>query len=78
MARPDVLLVSLGTTLGWRVADEQLLAQLERAGAATPPCPWAGAPPTACGAATRSTTWSRCTPRAAPCAAPSSVTSRAR
>ena len=35
MARPDVLLVSLGTTLGWRVADELLLAQLERAGATT-------------------------------------------
>ena len=35
MARPDVLLVSLGTTLGWRVADEVLLAQLERAGAST-------------------------------------------
>ena len=35
MARPDVLLVSLGTTLGWRVADELLLAQLERAGAST-------------------------------------------
>ena len=33
MARPDVLLVSLGTTLGWRRADELLLAQLERAGA---------------------------------------------
>ena len=25
MARPDVLLVSLGTTLGWRVADRMLL-----------------------------------------------------
>ena len=35
MARPDVLLLSLGTTLGWRVADELLLAQLERAGANT-------------------------------------------
>ena len=35
MARPDVLLVSLGTTLGWRVADRMLLAQLERAGATT-------------------------------------------
>ena len=35
MARPDVLLLSLGTTLGWRVADELLLAQLERAGAKT-------------------------------------------
>ena len=35
MARPDVLLVSLGTTLGWRVADEQLLEQLRRAGAST-------------------------------------------
>ena len=35
MARPDVLLVSLGTTLGWRVADAMLVAQLERAGAAT-------------------------------------------
>ncbi len=35
MARPDVLLLSLGTTLGWRVADELLLAQLERAGAST-------------------------------------------
>jgi hypothetical protein len=34
VARPDVLLVSLGTTLGWRVADEQLLAQLGAAGAA--------------------------------------------
>ena len=35
MARPDVLLLSLGTTLGWRRADELLLEQLERAGAAT-------------------------------------------
>jgi glycosyltransferase involved in cell wall biosynthesis len=35
VGRPDVLLVSLGTTLGWRVADEMLLRQLERAGAAT-------------------------------------------
>ncbi len=35
MARPDVLLVSLGTTLGWRVADEMLVRQLERAGAST-------------------------------------------
>jgi glycosyltransferase involved in cell wall biosynthesis len=35
VARPDVLLVSLGTTLGWRVADRMLLAQLERAGATT-------------------------------------------
>jgi len=35
VARPDVLLVSLGTTLGWRVADEQLLEQLRRAGAST-------------------------------------------
>jgi hypothetical protein len=33
--RPDVLLLSLGTTLGWRVADELLLEQLERAGAST-------------------------------------------
>jgi Glycosyl transferases group 1 len=31
--RPDILLVSLGTTLGWRVADEMLLRQLRRAGA---------------------------------------------
>ena len=35
MARPDVLLVSLGTTLGWRVSDMLLLEQLERAGAST-------------------------------------------
>jgi hypothetical protein len=35
VARPDLLLVSLGTTLGWRVADETLAAQLERAGAST-------------------------------------------
>ena len=35
VARPDVLLVSLGTTLGWRVADEMLLEQLRRAGAST-------------------------------------------
>jgi Glycosyl transferases group 1 len=35
VARPDVLLLSLGTTLGWRVADELLLAQIERAGAST-------------------------------------------
>ncbi|MEA2332354.1 MAG: hypothetical protein QOH58_2492 [Thermoleophilaceae bacterium] len=34
-ARPDVLLLSLGTTLGWRVADSILLDQIERAGAAT-------------------------------------------
>jgi len=33
--RPDVLLVSLGTTLGWRVADEMLLEQVRRAGAST-------------------------------------------
>jgi hypothetical protein len=33
VARPDVLLVSLGTTLGWRVADAMLVGQLERAGA---------------------------------------------
>lgn len=33
MARPDVLLVSLGTTLGWRRADGLLLGQIERAGA---------------------------------------------
>jgi hypothetical protein len=32
VARPDVLLLSLGTTLGWRVADSLFLAQLERAG----------------------------------------------
>ncbi len=31
----DVLLVSLGTTRGWRVADELFLDQLERAGART-------------------------------------------
>jgi Glycosyl transferases group 1 len=35
VARPDVLLISLGTTLGWRLADELLLAQLEKAGAST-------------------------------------------
>jgi hypothetical protein len=35
VARPDILLVSLGTTLGWRVADETLAAQLQRAGAST-------------------------------------------
>ena len=35
MARPDVLLVSLGTTLGWRVADERLLDQLRRGGASS-------------------------------------------
>jgi glycosyltransferase involved in cell wall biosynthesis len=35
VARPDVLLLSLGTTLGWRLADELLLGQLERAGAST-------------------------------------------
>ena len=33
VARPDILLVSLGTTLGWRVADRKLVDQLERAGA---------------------------------------------
>ena len=31
--RPDVLLVSLGTTLGWRVADRVFVEQLRRAGA---------------------------------------------
>jgi Glycosyl transferases group 1 len=33
--RPDVLLLSLGTTLGWRVGDELLPQQLARAGAST-------------------------------------------
>jgi Glycosyl transferases group 1 len=33
VARPDVLLLSLSTTLGWRRADELLLAQVQRAGA---------------------------------------------
>lgn len=32
---PDVLLLSLGTTLGWRMADSAFLEQLERAGAST-------------------------------------------
>jgi hypothetical protein len=31
--RPDILLLSLGTTLGWRVADQIFLEQLEGAGA---------------------------------------------
>jgi glycosyltransferase involved in cell wall biosynthesis len=35
VARPDVLLVSLGTTPGWRVADRKLIQQLEAAGATT-------------------------------------------
>jgi len=35
VARPDVLLVSLGTTLGWRVADQLLLEQFQAAGAST-------------------------------------------
>jgi hypothetical protein len=35
VARPDILLVSLGTTLGWRVADQMLVEQLRRAGAET-------------------------------------------
>ena len=33
--RPDLLLVSLGTTLGWRIADRLFLDQVERAGAST-------------------------------------------
>jgi glycosyltransferase involved in cell wall biosynthesis len=33
VARPDVALISLGTTLGWRVADRMLVEQLRRAGA---------------------------------------------
>ncbi len=33
--RIDVLLLSLGTTFGWRVADSAFLKQLERAGAST-------------------------------------------
>ena len=37
VARPDILLVSLGTTLGWRVADQMLVEQLQRAGADTVP-----------------------------------------
>jgi hypothetical protein len=35
MPRADLLLVSLGTTLGWRRADRLFLGQLERAGART-------------------------------------------
>ena len=33
VARPDVVLISLGTTLGWRVSDRMLVEQLRRAGA---------------------------------------------
>jgi Glycosyl transferases group 1 len=33
VARPDVLLISLGTTLGWRTADAFFVDQLRRAGA---------------------------------------------
>jgi hypothetical protein len=33
VSRPDVLVVSLGTTLGWRMADRLFLDQVERAGA---------------------------------------------
>ena len=78
VARPDVLLVSLGTTLGWRRGRRDA-ARAAAAGRARPPpwCPSAGAPPTACGAAIRSTTWSRCTRRGARCAPPSSATSHA-
>ena len=35
MPRVDILLVSLGTTLGWRQADRRFLEQLQRAGART-------------------------------------------
>ncbi len=35
MARPDILLISLGTTLGWRASDRVFLQQVERAGART-------------------------------------------
>jgi hypothetical protein len=35
VSRPDILLVSLGTTLGWRVADQMLVEQLRRGGAET-------------------------------------------
>ncbi|MEA2454678.1 MAG: hypothetical protein QOI45_940 [Thermoleophilaceae bacterium] len=35
--RPDILLLSLGTTLGWRVGDELLVEQLRRAGATVAP-----------------------------------------
>jgi hypothetical protein len=34
-SRPEILLLSLATTLGWRVADSIFLEQLERAGATT-------------------------------------------
>jgi Glycosyl transferases group 1 len=33
--RPDILVVSLGTTLGWRLADRLLVSQLREAGAVT-------------------------------------------
>lgn len=35
--RPDILLVSLGTTLGWRLADRLLVSELRKAGAAVEP-----------------------------------------
>ena len=56
------VLVSLGTTLGWRVADRVFLEQLERAGAAAAVVSVGFGPPAASGAATRSTTSWRCTP----------------
>jgi glycosyltransferase involved in cell wall biosynthesis len=37
MTRPDLLLLSLGTTLGWRIADSQLVAQLRRVGVSVEP-----------------------------------------
>ena len=52
VARPDVLLVSLGTTLGWRVADRMLVEQLERAGRRPRRSRSAAAPRTGSGAAT--------------------------
>ena len=50
MARPDVLLVSLGTTLGWRRGDECCSRRLERGVRRRPPSPSGSARPTACGA----------------------------
>ena len=49
----DILLLSLGTTLGWRVGDSLLLEQLRAAGVTAPRCRCASAPAAACGAPIR-------------------------
>jgi hypothetical protein len=78
-ARVDILVLSLGTTRGLRIADAELVEMMRQAGASvTAAGTRIGARPTGSGADTRSTTSSRRSPPGGRSTRPSPATGRGR